>query len=56
MAELPEMILVELERAGPGSLWHSWCFTCITCNVTLANFLYYYSEGHLYCGRYVVCS
>ena len=43
--------MISAEKAGPGRLWHSWCFTCVTCTVSLANFLYYYSEGHLYCGR-----
>ena len=49
----PGEMVISAEKAGPGCLWHTWCFTCITCDVALASFLYYYSEGHLYCGRWI---
>lgn len=39
-------------RAGEQSCWHRPCFACQACGQGLINLIYFYHEGHLYCGRH----
>ncbi|XP_051008622.1 prickle-like protein 4 [Acomys russatus] len=39
-------------RAGEQSFWHGPCFACQACGQALVNFIYFYHDGHLYCGRH----
>ncbi|XP_054424728.1 prickle-like protein 4 [Pteronotus mesoamericanus] len=38
--------------AGERRCWHRTCFACQTCGQALINFIYFYHDGHLYCGRH----
>lgn len=44
-------VAVVAERAGPDAVWHPKCFTCCTCNELLADLVYFYHNGSIYCGR-----
>ncbi|XP_028617822.1 prickle-like protein 4 [Grammomys surdaster] len=39
-------------RAGERCCWHRPCFACQACGQALINLIYYYHDGHLYCGRH----
>ncbi|XP_037055499.1 prickle-like protein 4 isoform X2 [Peromyscus leucopus] len=39
-------------RAGERSCWHRPCFACQACGQALINLIYFYHDGHLYCGRH----
>ncbi|ERE89611.1 prickle-like protein 4 isoform X1 [Cricetulus griseus] len=39
-------------RAGEQSCWHRACFACQACGQALINLIYFYHDGHLYCGRH----
>ncbi|CAF0788497.1 unnamed protein product [Didymodactylos carnosus] len=43
---------VHAERGGRNGYWHPQCFSCKTCKEFLANLIYYYKDGDLYCGRH----
>ncbi|XP_071469514.1 prickle-like protein 4 isoform X2 [Marmota flaviventris] len=38
--------------AGEQCCWHRPCFTCQACGQALVNLIYFYHDGHLYCGRH----
>ncbi|VTJ53314.1 Hypothetical predicted protein [Marmota monax] len=38
--------------AGEPCCWHRPCFTCQACGQALVNLIYFYHDGHLYCGRH----
>ncbi|XP_042527768.1 prickle-like protein 4 isoform X1 [Dipodomys spectabilis] len=40
------------DRAGRQRCWHPPCFACQTCGQALINLIYFYHDGHLYCGRH----
>lgn len=44
-------VAVVAERAGSDAVWHPQCFTCCTCNELLADLVYFYHNGSIYCGR-----
>lgn len=44
-------VAVVAERAGPDAVWHPQCFKCCTCNELLADLVYFYHNGSIYCGR-----
>lgn len=39
-------------RAGERCCWHRPCFACQACGQALVNLIYFYHDGHLYCGRH----
>ncbi|XP_059558238.1 prickle-like protein 4 [Myotis daubentonii] len=39
-------------RAGEQPCWHQACFACQACGQALMNRIYFYHDGHLYCGRH----
>ncbi|XP_055469453.1 prickle-like protein 4 isoform X2 [Psammomys obesus] len=39
-------------RAGERCFWHRACFACQACGQVLINLIYFYHNGHLYCGRH----
>uniref|UniRef100_A0ABK0LIX6 Prickle planar cell polarity protein 4 n=1 Tax=Rattus norvegicus TaxID=10116 RepID=A0ABK0LIX6_RAT len=39
-------------RAGERCCWHRPCFACQACGQALTNLIYFYHDGHLYCGRH----
>ncbi|XP_048205154.1 prickle-like protein 4 [Perognathus longimembris pacificus] len=39
-------------RAGRQRCWHPPCFACQTCGQALINLIYFYHDGHVYCGRH----
>ncbi|OXB53299.1 UNVERIFIED_CONTAM: hypothetical protein H355_008464, partial [Colinus virginianus] len=39
-------------RAGHGACWHPQCFGCTTCGELLVDLIYFYQDGHIYCGRH----
>ncbi|XP_070101658.1 prickle-like protein 4 isoform X2 [Equus przewalskii] len=39
-------------RAGERRCWHRACFACQACGQVLMNLIYFYHDGHLYCGRH----
>ncbi|XP_016362294.1 prickle-like protein 3 isoform X1 [Sinocyclocheilus anshuiensis] len=45
-------IAVFASRAGHGSCWHPQCFQCSSCNELLVDLIYFYQDGHIYCGRH----
>ncbi|XP_062854680.1 prickle planar cell polarity protein 3 isoform X2 [Trichomycterus rosablanca] len=45
-------IAVFASRAGHGSCWHPQCFQCTTCSELLVDLIYFYQDGHIYCGRH----
>ncbi|XP_023368718.1 prickle-like protein 4 [Otolemur garnettii] len=38
--------------AGEQHCWHQPCFACQACGQALINLIYFYHDGHLYCGRH----
>ncbi|KAF5907303.1 prickle-like protein 3 isoform X1, partial [Clarias magur] len=45
-------IAVFASRAGHGTCWHPQCFQCATCTELLVDLIYFYQDGHIYCGRH----
>jgi hypothetical protein len=44
-------VAVKAERAGNNIAWHPQCFKCHSCSELLADLVYFFHEGHVYCGR-----
>lgn len=44
-------VAVKAERAGKEVAWHPQCFTCHSCGDLLADLVYFYHGGNIYCGR-----
>lgn len=44
-------VAVKAARAGKEDAWHPKCFTCYTCGELLADLVYFFHGGHIYCGR-----
>ncbi|KAG0728711.1 Testin [Chionoecetes opilio] len=45
-------VAIFCERAGPEKCWHPACFSCFTCKELLADLIYFYKDGKVYCGRH----
>lgn len=37
---------------GKQRCWHPHCFACQACSQVLMHLIYFYHDGHLYCGRH----
>ncbi|KAH8394883.1 hypothetical protein KR222_008461 [Zaprionus bogoriensis] len=44
-------VAVKAERAGKEIAWHPACFKCHTCRELLADLVYFFHHGQVYCGR-----
>ncbi|EDW01376.1 uncharacterized protein LOC6560187 [Drosophila grimshawi] len=44
-------VAVKTERAGKEIAWHPGCFKCHTCRELLADLVYFFHHGQVYCGR-----
>lgn len=44
-------VAVKAERAGQESIWHPQCFTCSKCGELLADLVYFFYKGEIYCAR-----
>lgn len=44
-------VAVKAERAGVEAIWHPQCFTCSKCGELLADLVYCFYKGELYCAR-----
>lgn len=44
-------VAVKAERAGQEAIWHPQCFTCCKCGELLADLVYFYYKGEIYCAR-----
>ncbi|ALC41079.1 Tes [Drosophila busckii] len=44
-------VAVKAERAGKDIAWHPGCFKCHTCRELLADLVYFFHHGQVYCGR-----
>lgn len=44
-------VAVKAHRAGNEVAWHPKCFTCHKCGDLLADLVYFFHEGNIYCGR-----
>lgn len=44
-------VAVQAERAGTDIVWHPKCFICHCCGELLADLVYFYHNGNVYCGR-----
>ncbi|KAM8711585.1 hypothetical protein ACLKA7_012151 [Drosophila subpalustris] len=44
-------VAVKAERAGKEIAWHPGCFKCYTCRELLADLVYFFHHGQVYCGR-----
>lgn len=44
-------VAVKAERAGKGIAWHPKCFVCFKCNELLADLVYFFHSGNVYCAR-----
>lgn len=44
-------VAVKAARAGKEVAWHPKCFTCHSCGDLLADLVYFYHGGNIYCGR-----
>lgn len=44
-------VAVKAHRAGDEVAWHPKCFTCHKCGDLLADLVYFYHQGNIYCGR-----
>lgn len=44
-------VAVKAERAGQEAIWHPQCFTCCKCGELLADLVYFYFKGEIYCAR-----
>ena len=48
----PNSMAVFASRAGQNSCWHAGCFVCHACKELLADLIYFYKDGKVYCGRH----
>jgi len=48
----PGAVAVQADRAGKGKMWHPQCFKCSVCHEMLADLLYYYDQGSVFCARH----
>ncbi|KAI9577703.1 uncharacterized protein LOC119641252 [Glossina fuscipes] len=44
-------VAVKAARAGKEIAWHPECFKCHACRELLADLVYFFHGGHVYCGR-----
>lgn len=44
-------VAVKADRAGQEAIWHPQCFTCCKCGELLADLVYFYHKGEIYCAR-----
>lgn len=44
-------VAVKAERAGQEAIWHPQCFTCNKCGELLADLVYFFYKGEIYCAR-----
>lgn len=44
-------VVVKAERVGSNAAWHPQCFKCYKCNELLADLVYFFHDGQVYCGR-----
>jgi hypothetical protein len=44
-------VAVKAERAGQEAIWHPQCFTCSKCGELLADLVYFFYKGEIYCAR-----
>ncbi|XP_053605617.1 testin [Plodia interpunctella] len=44
-------VAVKAERAGQAAIWHPQCFTCHECGELLADLVYFFYKGEIYCAR-----
>lgn len=44
-------VAVKAERAGKEIAWHPECFKCYTCRELLADLVYFFHGGQVFCGR-----
>ncbi|XP_030379499.1 uncharacterized protein LOC115627806 [Scaptodrosophila lebanonensis] len=44
-------VAVKAERAGKDIAWHPACFKCHNCRELLADLVYFFHHGQVYCGR-----
>ncbi|XP_017110188.2 uncharacterized protein Tes [Drosophila bipectinata] len=44
-------VAVKADRAGKEIAWHPGCFKCHTCRELLADLVYFFHQGQVYCGR-----
>ncbi|XP_020803330.1 uncharacterized protein LOC110180050 [Drosophila serrata] len=44
-------VAVKADRAGKEIAWHPGCFKCQTCRELLADLVYFFHQGQVYCGR-----
>lgn len=44
-------VAVKADRAGQEAIWHPQCFTCCQCGELLADLVYFYYKGEIYCAR-----
>lgn len=45
-------VAIFCERAGNDKCWHPACFSCYTCKELLADLIYFYKDGKVFCGRH----
>ncbi|XP_062563417.1 uncharacterized protein LOC134226579 isoform X2 [Armigeres subalbatus] len=48
---VPGEVVVKAERVGYNGAWHPQCFKCHKCNELLADLVYFFHGGEVYCGR-----
>lgn len=48
----PGDMAVTASRVGSGTAWHPACFVCRVCKEILVDLIYFYKDGHVYCGRH----
>lgn len=44
-------VVVKAERAGKSAAWHPQCFKCHKCDELLADLVYFFHGGQVYCAR-----
>lgn len=44
-------VVVKAQRAGKDVAWHPQCFVCNKCNELLADLVYFFHGGNVYCAR-----
>lgn len=47
----PGDVAVKAERAGKDIAWHPKCFVCFQCKELLADLVYFFHTGNVYCAR-----
>lgn len=47
----PGDVAVKAERAGKDVAWHPKCFVCYQCKELLADLVYFFHSGNVYCAR-----